>query len=201
MRRLGVPAMPAGLPRGSKRNLRAVFVEEAPRRDIALPPPQLLNSSSVAMTTRRVPAVPFPRRANTSRPTQSLSAAPPGLGMVEKARRARANRIQMRRARAAAQDDGSAVLRHASVSPATLKNYKQAVQHFRCSTPLEPQAPASLSQSREVFLASCQSGLLLGIGSARILRMVALALSHQVRRGQPIGERPRGSLRMAQVAW
>ena len=49
---------------------------------------------------------------------------------MEKARRARANRTQMQRARAAAQDDGSAVLRHASVSPATLKNYKQAVQHF-----------------------------------------------------------------------
>ena len=119
MRRLGVLAMPAGAPRGSKRNLRAVFVEEAPRRDIALPPPQLLNSNSVAMTTRRVPAVPFAKRENTSRPTQSPSAAPPGLGAVEKARRARANRTQMRRARAAAQDDGSAVLRHASVSPAT----------------------------------------------------------------------------------
>ena len=36
----------------------------------------------------------------------------------------------MRRARAAAQTDGSAVLRHASVSPATLENYKNAVRHF-----------------------------------------------------------------------
>ena len=36
----------------------------------------------------------------------------------------------MRRARAAAHTDGSAVLRHASVSLATLENYKKAVQHF-----------------------------------------------------------------------
>ena len=52
------------------------------------------------------------------------------LGAVQKARVARSNRTLARRARSDATLDGASVLRHSSVAPSTLKNYKAAVQHF-----------------------------------------------------------------------
>ena len=52
------------------------------------------------------------------------------LGAVQKARVSRRHRTAARRAWLDAIVDGAAVLRHSSVSPATLKNYKAAVQHF-----------------------------------------------------------------------
>ena len=59
----------------------------------------------------------------------------------------------MRRARAASRIDGSDVLRHATVSPATLENYKNAVHHFeafvtRRRWSLQPQ---SLCRTMERF--------------------------------------------------